>query len=107
MHWCQLRSSWHCLPQRTVSKRARPSLEFTGDKSPEVLKVLASLRGLDCEASAGAQACSPPLSAGAALPGALFLSAGHCVNRGTVQSISSSNSSLAVLADGDAAPHKL
>ncbi|HXE86668.1 MAG TPA: trypsin-like peptidase domain-containing protein [Hyphomicrobiaceae bacterium] len=90
------------LPVSAHGQQACPTeSEFTGDKSPEVLKVLASLRGT--VESPGIGRCSGVLATFAGRSSssrALFLSAGHCVNRGTVQ-IASSNSSLAVLADGE------
>jgi hypothetical protein len=75
--------------------------EFAGDKSPEVLKVLASLRGTVELPEVGR--CSGVLATFAGRSSssrALVLSAGHCVNRGTVE-IRSGKGLLAVLADGE------
>jgi len=75
--------------------------EFAGDKSPEVLKVLASLRGTVELPELGR--CSGVLATfvgRSSSSRALVLSAGHCVNRGTVQ-IPSGKGLLAVLADGE------
>ena len=97
--WCRLRSSWHCLSQRTVGRTyptasvrttepggAQGSCIASGHgrvaRHRQVLGVLATFAGRSSSSRA------------------LFLSAGHCVNRGAVQ-ISSSNSVLAVLADGE------
>lgn len=89
-----------------ASAQAQPACatasEFAGDNSPEVLKVLASLRGT--VATGGIGTCSGVLATFAGRSSssrALVLSAGHCINLGTVQVPLGDGSSLAVLADGD------